>query len=597
MNFANMDMKKHALMLKEMDNVHCENSAGFEADDPYGLIRNHWNTLYSGDKWSFSTNEDHYHIASKIITEQAIVRWNVCFADLPKGEGYFARDALSQNMAYVETVLGKLDEKFAEDSAQPTRCFRDWLENKFMFPVSTSNAVDNQESFKQVRRLREKTMEKRMKEEVHSIKDDRRKKREVFKQVRTEVAQMLCEEMEEMTDDFRTEFGGSRKHACLYCFLNHPCHACGGKYPISKPIPTDGDGKFISATKSGKKYAGRWGDSFGCSTHIVRQSGIHLCHGCLVSSAMYRGRCVKAARKNRKNLEEMRKSTDPGDLDKADTFENQMKSDPCNKIYVRGGNYIGESLHFKIYQGEKLMVDQPEDCDLSRRHEMTWLKKDGTEVVLADAEQGKNGARKSNGCSKANRERIREDKDAKRRKKREERLAKERAEEERRVAERLSQRRHDEKAAWSRHEAEKRMDGWWEEARENCSHETTLQERCYGIDESEYERQAERYVGGLRSTFQQRTFNEMSHYETLADFLEKKAEDARDMKKYGRVIDTSAAAWDTREAREAKINRDDSSMLPEIANGLDDGIAAAKKRMFEARANYVAEQAVKRQKI
>ena len=34
-----------------------------------------------------------------------------------------------------------------------------------------------------------------------------------------------------------------------------------------------------------------------------------------------------------------------------------------------------------------------------------------------------------------------------------------------------------------------------------------------------------------------------------------------------------------------------------IANGLDDGIAAAKKRMFEARANYVAEQAVKRQKI
>jgi len=578
--------------------IECDNSAGLCAEDPYGIIRKEWMDRFSGD-FEFSTDDDDFRVDSTTITLDAIVMWNVCFADLPDGEGDFARDALNANLSRTNVLLDEIDAKLSEAASHPTRCFRDWLVNKFKSPSRVQSMLGDREEFSAIEKLRATTTRTRMKNEIHQIKDEEERNK-AWRDVKADICQTICEEVEEATEDYRNKFGGSREHACLYCHLNHPCHGCGGNFPVQKFVEANIDGEFTSTTKGGTIYAGRWGGRMGCEKALIRQSGLHLCWSCSCSSALYRKRSIDSHRTKLENLRSMKSAPQSNKMKaRVASLEKllEQKPTPYRKIYVKGGINQGQCLQMRVLQGGTLSEEQPKDCTLPITVEMVWEKADGEERVLAKYTPGSNGTKNGNGCSKENRERILEEKLRKAFEKREKRIAKETKEAERLSAQRLEGKRLAEKQKWVANESVHMDQIWWEEARTKFDQNTSRLELCGGEWKTEYEREAKRYVGSKHDVFEALQFKSMSSFDTLGEYLAKKSNDASDIKKYGKIVDMESY-MDGKAAEEAMhsglLSKDPATDPATVA--LDAAIVVAKKKMADRRAAYNATQSAKRQK-
>ena len=361
--------------------IECDNSAGLCAEDPYGIIRKEWDTRFGGS-FRFSENNNDVGTGSSEITVSAILMWNVCFTDLPEGEGDFARDSLKKNMSRTTYLLDEIDAKLTGDvAANPTQCFRDWLDNKFKFPVDVTSIIGELEAFEAIEQLRQSSIRAGVKNGVRSVKSSRERSK-ARQALREDVAHTVCMEVEEFTEDYRNKFGGSREHACLYCHLNHPCHGCGGNFPVKKFVEANTEGSFTSTTKDGKVYSGRWGGRMGCEKTLVRQSGLHLCWPCACRSALYRRRSVDAHRTRIERIASMKAKnpTAKRTLNKIKDLEKALEAQPrpFHELIAKGGIYKGQVLQMQVKQGGTLMEEQIKGCDLPIKVEMVWKKKTAT---------------------------------------------------------------------------------------------------------------------------------------------------------------------------------------------------------------------------
>ena len=219
-------------------------------------------------------------------------------------------------------------------------------------------------------------------------------------------------------------------------------------------------------------------------------------------------------------------------------------------------------------------------------------KKNGDEQVIADYSPGTEGAKKGNGCCKKNRKRLVDDNEIKRRKRQAVKAAKEAKEASHLLAQDIERRTREAKEEWVEAQCLVMCKRWQGEAKIRFSSNTSLLEQCEGEWMTEYERKAPRYVEEQRTTFYLEKMNELSSFDTLDNYLVKKAADEADVKQYGKVIDMSEtlARFEHHEAKyESLVVCEDS----DYHSVLDATIAAQKRKMIETRAKYVA----KRQKI
>lgn len=461
-----------------------------------------------------------------------------------------------------------------------------------------------------VKEFREQNLSKRMKE-VHQVKDHK-ERHTAWRKANAEIGEMICDEVEILTREFRSHFGGSRSHSCLYCFLNEPCMACGVEQPVNKLInPDKKTEKFVSVTRDGRKYAGRWNAVWGCMSQMVRGNGLHLCHGCSVQTAMARVKEMDGRHANRikqlKHAEEkLKKNNTQRNKNSLELHQQKFKDrpEPYLPILVKHGQMKGARLQFRVQDnGVPTFKLPPEEVGKGDRdHTFVWIKEDGTEEELPCVYYpGKDGTKKGNGCSKANRKRIADERMAKREKAHKKREEARRKEQERLQAEIKQRRIEKEKSDWIHQEAKKHIATWWNEAKEKFSDELSLDDQLNDVFQTEYQREGERYVSAQHSRFCQRLSITMSKYITLADYLAKVAKDAKDMREHGRIIDDDAICdkWQKREQgsgyRTVAERAEEKAADTAKSKVMDDVIARQKRKMAETRAKYMAEQA-KRQK-
>lgn len=579
----------------------CPNRAGFVKDDFCSFHRKDWGDRYGkGVKFKFSDKSDDFTVNSRILTETAVVGWAVCFADLPEGESYFARLAFNCNMENTVLELDRLDKEYGRNMAHPTHAFRTWLDNEFQCPSALNELFRlKKDEFSKIEDCRLKIIQSRIKSEVHSIQCPK-EQRLVHRKIVKEVDMDSIGELEQLTVHFRENYGGSREHGCLYCHLNFPCFICGENYPIQKFVSNDLDGNFSTTTKSGKPYSGRW-DS-GCGSVFVRQSGLHCCLACHTKTSKFRERTINLVRDKRLNFETEQKKglTDKKSLKKLEKLKIKMEkkelAGPFPEIFVKAGPFAGEKLQFRVLQGGIPMEKQKKGCLLPRECQMVWKQEAGGEEIVASYIAGEEGNKKDNGCSKANRARISKEIAEKKEIARLLREKEEKEESDRLLAREEVDARQTAKRMWVEREVQKMDHLWLEQARERFTYVHTLADEENGELNTEYDREAPRWIHAQRSRLFERLFKKVDRFHNIGDYIAKAAEESADIDKYGRIIDLAVLAR-LQESEAASLEEEEENPAGDFETVLDKTILAQKRKMEEVRAEYMKTNAKKKRKM
>ena len=579
-----------------------------------------------GGEFELTFDEDSCCNDSSTLTLEHILQWNVAFTYLPQGDGPILREVLRRNV-HLDNILDKVDEEFKDKMPHPTEHFRVWLKNDFQWPEQCSDVMKNQE-FKDLENERKKTMSKEMKAKVHIIPvGDKRVK--AFTKLNLKVSAEVCEDVEHRTRYFRDHYGGSRDHPCLYCSLNYPCHGCGKKYPVSKFVEVNDDDSFRTKTKEGLDKAGVW--DWRCCGSVTKELGLHLCSACGVSHIVHRKREIKQQRKDiksselaeqklvqtqyhydqeivkldRSNKEDKKKITQLNrslkkSKENAENKKTRAERPRYQKLAVRGGGFKGNYIQMRILQGGQPAQFQSDDCQDPQIQQFFWVKEDGNDVFVTDREPGKNGQKKSNGCSKVNRKRIHQEKETL---KEIEVAFKEMEEEEkqaRQEAEQEAYRKRERKDIYVRKEIQKKFQNWIDTKGVNYRTVLTLQEELdsyvrYGetwySSPSEFERAMTDYRHGPLANFGQSLRTKMRKFDTLEEYIKQTNEDKEDLRLYGRVmrIDKICTSF---EREEDKLHKTQEVIkTPEISK-LKQTIAEQKRKMAAAREAYNKRQKV-----
>ena len=584
---------------------------------------------YSGE-FKFSEKDADFYVGTSVVTESSVVTWNRSFTDFMEGDLPILREILMENSEHVYTLLDELDLKYKELVPNPTEHFRVWLKNEFHWPdMGSITVLGNNEEFDDIDKKRAKKMSKLMKDQVHPIKDMKERSR-VFKEVRNKLKVEVSREVEEHTRYYREHFGGSRKHSCLYCFLNHPCHCCGHEYPVQKFMEVDIDGDFRSHTKDGLERAGVW--NWRCGSAMLQEVGMHICHACAVRNMVHRSRGVVQKRKDmtlyaeaQKELSDAQHHLDHTTLNpkikeekkqiaklkrNVKTLTGKVEKKKIKgekplypKIAVVGGAFKRSYVQLRIEQGGKPVEEQSPDCKDPIIQKFMWIKEGVEDIEVTHRIPGKDGVKKTNGCWKSNRKRIKEDKAAMAEIERalKEMAAKKEAEQ--RKQDLLEYKKKEDKDFYIQTEARTRFQKWVTE--EGPKYSSTLCRQtelrmalddCYGNTYSDYERAVQEFRRGELCEFQNKLQNRINKFDTIQDYIKKEEEDANDMRKYGKIIDVSKVI-EGLEAAEEKQNRGikrarkeaDPEKVKQLS-ALDRTIAEQKRKMALTRAAYEAKK-------
>jgi len=588
---------------------------------------------YSGE-FKFSEKDADFYVDTSVLTELSVVTWNSSFTEFMEGDLPILREILMDNSEHVYTLLDELDLKYKEMVPNPTEHFRVWLKNEFHWPdMGSITVLEDNDEFDDIDKKRAMKMAKIVKEQVHTIKDLKERSR-VFREVRKKLNVEVCQEVEEHTRYFREHFGGSRKHSCLYCFLNHPCHCCGHEYPVQKFVEIDIDGDFRSHTKDGLERAGVW--NWRCGSSMLQEVGLHICRACAFRNMVHRSRGVVQKRKDMKVYAEAQKELSDAQhhldhslttlnpkikeekkqitklkrnvktlTDKVEKKKIKGKKSLYPKIAVVGGAFKRSYVQLRIEQSGKPVEEQSPDCEDPIIQKFMWVKEGADDIEVTQRIPGKDGAKKTNGCGKMNRKRIKEDKTAKVEIKRalKEMAAKKEAEQ--RKHDLLEYKKKEDKDCYIRTEARTKFQKWVTEEGPKYSsvlcRETELRmilDDCYGNQSgySDYERAVQEFRRGELCMFQNKLRNRINEFDTIQDYIKKVEEDADDMRKYGKIIDISKVIGGLEAAEEKQhqgIKRARKEEEPEEVkqlSALDRTIAEQKRKMALARAAYEAKK-------
>ena len=331
----------------------------------------------------------------------------------------------------------------------------------------------------------------------------------------------------------------------------------------------------------------------GCSVVHVRECGIHLCWGCGMKAKFKRDK-VNSKRNKRLKFEEA-KATEPAATAAAEVKRAKKiahlkhKYEKFNSFAlfeIYGGVFKGESLGLRVQQGGKRMDLQPIDCELPYTVEMMWHKTN-EKRVLTTYTKGEGGAKKSNGCDKANRSRINNQVSAFKemgdvfaqmdREDEEERIAMERRDYDRREA----------KNNWIGVQVQQFERDWLRTKGATYARTVSLQDRLEDCFKTEFDHAYASFKKDERKFYTNRLWRAVNSFATIESYLAKQVENAKDVSKYGKVIDSDKiiGLYDAMEGVVETVT---------VSSVLDDGIARAKKRMAETRAAYEEQ---KKQKI
>lgn len=261
-----------------------------------------------------------------------------------------------------EKLMIELDELDANDSTHKvTYHFREWYKNAFYFPSDHKKLIKDEQWFEE--RAGETQVEFGLR-------------------------------IKEQTMEYRQHFGNSAGHNCGGCARNEPCDICGECYPLTYFSSTNSKGKYVTRASNGREY-NRW--PMRCANKLSQSIGLHTCNACGVRYMLFRKRQVELARKRRQNAH---KSA----LSKLKYQQNMYafpKFTPC------GGRWSGIPLRLVTTQNNIPLEHLPQtsaDCPIT----VCVIREDSKEM-LASYVPGSNvyGTKKSNGCSKANRKRLR----------------------------------------------------------------------------------------------------------------------------------------------------------------------------------------------
>jgi len=536
----------------------------------FDSIYRNFHDKYSGS-FEFSRSETDYFVDTTVLTIQGIISWNNSFAEFAKGMLPILREVLLLNSEHVYKLLDKLDVEFAELMPYPTEHFRVWLKNEFHWPEVGGNAMlEDNDDIVDMRN----TLSKIERERIRSIADPLSRAR-ALRELKKEKTKKVATSVETRTRFFREHFGGSRQHRCLYCMLNHACHCCGTAYPVSKFVEVDDLEQFRTQTKAGLERAGVW--DWRCCGSMVQEVGLHLCNACGLSKMVHRNRKLVQHRKNvAKYTAATALPTNQIKACRMNKLRLKAQKPLYDKMPVRGGGYKGQYLQLRIEQGGIPAQEQSPDCTEPCVQQIFW-----GDVLLTERTPGTNGSKKSNGCSQINRKRLRNEKnfskamgDAFAEMDKED-------ETERQRLSKIEQKKMDDKSDYIREQSKEKFQEWSMTIGKTFNRTHTLQEL---LDDdgspTEFDRASTAFRNGSLSKFRTALRADLTSFDTIEDYLRQKAENAADIAKYGKIINTDKI-FDN-------IEKIASTVIAPVA--LMDGIELARKRMATTRDAYVKRQ-------
>jgi hypothetical protein len=307
----------------------------------------------------------------QLLSKFKVEQWHAMVAGMPSPN--LLRCALMQHELRLKKELEKIDRESNEH--RPTYHFRQWLQNKFYYP-SDPKQIKNSELGEH-----DPTLKEGVEEYVRRVR--------------------------ERSQEFRDYFGGSTGHRCGGCERNEPCDVCGERYPLEHfSNKKNSKGFIVTSTKNGKEYI-RWMTR--CSNVVMQNIGMHICSSCGLRHTTLRMRQVELAQSRKRKQGQS-----------ASAMAKYVKNpDAFPKFTPRFGKWQGIEMQLVVKSDTGKRLDHHvEETPYTGVINVELVRTDTVEV-LTSYKPGSStyGTKKSNGCSKENRERLATERARKRKRK------------------------------------------------------------------------------------------------------------------------------------------------------------------------------------